>query len=147
MMKLDDLKNRFTIWIPIDKFPIFRELENECKKYYQNTLIFCFASANRHIYTIEFKYNTYIDKKNPGLPGFDLTFGYFKYTKDPKDIFDSFIEESHRDFWFFDKHLKKYRFTQKLNENFAKYKINFDDELKYFCHVSKLAQLITDSIP
>ena len=144
-MKLDDLKNRVTIWTPIDKFPIFRELETECKKYYNDTLIFCFASENRHIYTIEFKYDTYTDPRR--LPGFNLTFGYFKYTKNPKESFNNFIEESHRDFLFFDKYLKKYNFTQKLNENFNKYKIEFDDELKYFCHVSKLAQLITDSIP
>ena len=55
-MNIEELKNHINIWKPIDKFPLYKDLVIEAKKYYNNNLKYCFSNYNKDIYIINFEY-------------------------------------------------------------------------------------------
>jgi hypothetical protein len=129
-MDIIGLTNNINMWIPIDNFLSYKELSIEAKKYYNNTVKYCFASKNNDLYIISFE----LKDDN----SFDLKYGYFSDLL--KNIFTSHIE-----FSYFFPNIRKYGFNKKIKDVFKCYK-NHETELLYYTHVYNIYKLIQNSI-
>lgn len=129
-MNIIGLKNNINMWIPIDKFLSYKELSIEAKKYYNNTVKYCFVDKNKDLYIISFE----LKDDN----SFDLTYGYFS------DLLKN-ISTPHIEFSYFFPNIRKYGFNKNIKDVFKCYKSN-ETELLYYTHVYNIYKLIENSI-
>ena len=131
MKNLDKIKNKFTMWQSIDNFLSFTELYNLSLQYYHQALVYCFATEDKEIYIIRFDYDKH---KNV----FNLKYGYFTdiYT------YNNVANFKHLEFEDFPLFIKKYNFKKNLKRIFSLFEV----PILYYCHISKVYDLVKESI-
>jgi hypothetical protein len=130
-MNIEELKNHINIWKPIDKFPLYKDLVIEAKKYYNNNLKYCFSNYNKDIYIINFEY-----VNDNG--SFNLTYGYFS------DILKD-IWTPHLEFKEYIPNIRKYNFNKNIKDVFKLYKL-YEQELICYTHIYNIYKIISNSI-
>lgn len=133
MKNIDQIKSRYAMWTSVNDFLTYKELVELSAKYYNRTIVFCFANKEKDLYVIKFKL---LDNGS-----FELEYSYFseilKQVYQAKASFGIYYEFSH-----LPKILKKYNFKKNIQNIF---KI-FESNLIYYCHLYDIYKLITSSI-